>query len=705
MARPAIRAFRWPRDRFIWIERALAMRSATVADASGSSPRTIDAAEIAGIQTQMSIRSRSGPEIRLTYRSGAPFGHVQSDVPAFPQRHACRSELHHGASRDRAPGGPAPGTTASSHGFGPVNGAQLEFVRTWSGQQDERYFDGLAGLETDADGGDDRPRLDDPVPIDGHGAPRGDPLSAAPNEPAAFNRTDAGNGEHFARLYGERIRFDHRRGRWLLWAGHWWREDDRGAVRRLAKDAARVRYQAAPEIDDLRGRAIEARFAIASENRQRIEAMLMAARSEPPIADAGNEWNADPWLLGVANGVVDLRTGALRPGEPGDRITFHSAVAFDPDAGCPRWEQFLDEIFEGDQALVGFIARAVGYSLTGAAREQCLFTCHGSGSNGKSTFLTVLRDLAGDYAANTPFSTFELHSRSAIPNDLAALAGRRLVTASETAEGTRLNEARLKALTGGDEITARFLHGEFFSFAPVAKFWLAVNHKPRVNDDSYGFWRRVRLIPFLRRFTDDGDQDLGTKLEAELPGILAWAVRGALAWQAEGLQPPAAVTLATATYRDESDPLADFLATCTIEGPAHEVAAAMAFRAYGSWADEQGMTTRERLTSTAFGTRLAERYEKRKTKTGRIYVGIGLLSDRLGAAGTGPVTGWVTGSEHGDTESGLSPASDPPSREDLDSDVTTHHPSPGTADDVAVEDDYPRSAWQSGTEQLEAPWS
>lgn len=582
-----------------------------------------------------------------------------------------------------------------------MNDAQLEFVRSWSGQQDERYFAGLARLETSVEGGHDRPLPEDPAPIEGSGVPGNDPPSDAPEIPAAtaaFNRTDAGNGEHFARLYGERIRFDHRRGRWFLWAGNWWREDDRGAVRRLAKEAARVRYQAAPAIDDLRSRTDEARFAIASENRQRIEAMLIAARSEPPIADAGDQWNAAPRLLGVANGVVNLRTGALRQGEPGDRITFHSAIAFDPDAGCPRWDQFLDEIFDGDRALVGFIARAVGYSLTGDTREQCLFTCHGSGSNGKSTFLKVLRDLAGDYGANTPFSTFELHSRSAIPNDLAALAGRRLVTASETAEGTRLNEARLKALTGGDEITARFLHGEFFSFVPVAKFWLAVNHKPRVSDDSHGFWRRVRLIPFLRRFTEDGDQNLATKLEAELPGILAWAVRGALAWQAEGLRPPAAVTLATATYRDESDPLADFLATCTIEGPTYEVAAAVAFRAYGTWADDQGMSTRERLTSTAFGTRLADRYAKRKTNTGRVYFGVGLLPSQPGASGSGRVTGSVTGSVHDGAESAVAALVEPASREDPGSGVTTHHPSPSSDNDVAVEDDDPRSAHAFGVE-------
>ena len=535
-----------------------------------------------------------------------------------------------------------------------------------------------------------------PVPSSGLARPFSD--DPARFEPEPLHRTDAGNGEHFARLYADQVRYDHRRNAWLLWSDHWWRVDDRGVARRLAKEAARDRYQQAVGIEDLGDRATEAKFAVASENRQRIDAMLLAARSEPPIADAGRDWNSEPWLFWVANGVVDLRTGKLRPGEPRDRITFHSSIGFEPDARCPRWEQFLDEVFGGDLELIRFIARAVGYSLTGDTREQCLFTCHGSGSNGKSTFLKVLRDLAGDYGANTPFSTFELHSRSAIPNDVAALAERRLVTASETAEGTRLNEARMKALTGGDEITARFLHGEFFSFRPAAKFWLAVNHKPRVNDDSYGFWRRVRLIPFLRRFTDDGDQGLPVQLEGELPGILAWAVRGALAWQAEGLRPPVAVASATETYRVESDPLADFLEACCVEGPGLEVAAAVAFRAYQSWADDQGMSPRERLTSTAFGTRLVDRYAKRKTKTGRVYLGVGLLAARTGPPGTPPVTGSVTGWEHEPAESEVSSLVEPLTREDLVSGVTTRHPSPADASELAVEDDYPRSADAHGIE-------
>lgn len=493
-------------------------------------------------------------------------------------------------------------------------------------------------------------------------------------------RTDAGNGEHFARLYADRVRFDHRRQRRLLWREHWWAEDDMAAVRCLAKDAAHDRYREAEAIADLAERTSEARFAIASENRQRIDAMLLAARSEPPIADAGDHWDADPWLVGVANGVVDLRTGTLRPGDPADQITHRTPIVFDPAATAPRWERFLGEVFDGDAELIAFIARAVGYSLTGSTREQCLFTCYGVGANGKSTFLNVIRRLAGDYGANTPFSTFELTSRSAIPNDVAALAGRRLVTASETSESARLNEARLKALTGGDEVTARFLHGEFFSYRPIAKFWLAVNHKPRVTDDSHGWWRRVRLIPFNRAFEADGDPDLAGKLEAELPGIFAWAVRGALAWQAEGLRSPAAVVAATEEYRLESDPLVDFLEQRCVELADAELPSTAAHRAYKTWAADAGLSDREQMTSTLFGRRMKTRFASVHRRGGSVYLGVGLAADDLRELRTqepeGRVTGSVTGSEHDRAQDLVLPLVDALSREESESAVTTCHLSP-----------------------------
>lgn len=193
---------------------------------------------------------------------------------------------------------------------------------------------------------------------------------AVPDE--MLNRTDAGNGEHFARLYGDQVRFDHRRGRWLVWNRHWWREDDTESVRRLAKVAARDRYRRALEIGDLDERKRESGFAIGSENRNRLEAMLTAARSEPPIADAGDRWDADPSLLGVANGIVELHDGRLRSGRPEDGITLHTDIAFDRDAACPRWETFVEEVFDGDEQLVDYVRRAIGYSLTGETSEQLL---------------------------------------------------------------------------------------------------------------------------------------------------------------------------------------------------------------------------------------------------------------------------------------------------------------------------------------------
>ena len=250
-------------------------------------------------------------------------------------------------------------------------------------------------------------------------------------------------------MYGRDLRFDHARSRWLIWEKHRWAPDSDGKIHRLAKEATRARYKAALEIEDLDLRGKTASFAVRSESRQRLDACLALARSEHPMTDPGLNWDADPYLLGVANGVVDLRTGILRPGHPEDRLTMQVPVEYDLKAECPRWEQFLHQVFQCDWELIGFVQRAMGYSLTGSVREQVLFLCYGTGSNGKSVFLNMLRHLGGDYAMNIPFTVLELQHRPSLTNDLAAMAGRRLVTSSETNESTRLNEARIKALTGG----------------------------------------------------------------------------------------------------------------------------------------------------------------------------------------------------------------------------------------------------------------
>jgi putative DNA primase/helicase len=247
---------------------------------------------------------------------------------------------------------------------------------------------------------------------------------------------------------------------------------------------------------------------------------------------------------------------------------------------------------------------------------------YGTGGNGKGTFTNQLWRVLGDYSWNMPFATIEARDRAAIPNDLAALVGRRFVVASETNDGTRLNESRIKALTGADPITARFLHGEFFEFEPVAKFWLSVNHKPVVRDESHGFWRRIRLIPFTKTFPID--QTLADRLNAEASGILAWAVRGCLRWRCEGLDAPRVVIEATAEYEEDSDPLCEFLhEACRLDADAKAAGGELYFH-YKQWAERRGMTDRERLSSTMFGRKMGERFRKAKIAGKAEYSGVSI---------------------------------------------------------------------------------
>jgi putative DNA primase/helicase len=438
-----------------------------------------------------------------------------------------------------------------------------------------------------------------------------------------FLRTDFGNAELFASVYGKPlstvekpvVKFDHKQGRWLRWTPKQrrWMEDKQKQVRQLMKMTARKRLRDA-ESDE------QVKWALHSESRPAIDNALELAKSVEPISDDGERWDANPWLLGVANGVVDLRTGRLRQAKPEDRVTLYLPVAYDPAAKCPRFEQFLQEIFNGDAELIGFIQRSVGYSLTGLVDEHCLFACYGEGANGKSTLLGVVQYILGDYAVNLPFSALEMSGRSSIPNDVAMLAGRRFATAIETGESVRLNEARIKAITGGDLITARHLFKNFFTFAPTHKLWLAFNHKPRICDASEGMWRRIRLIPFLRQFTgDERDKKLVNKLKAEAPGILNWMIEGCRLWQKQGLGEPQVVKNATAAYRDESDHLAQFIEDCCVVDSTATVTSADLWKRYEQWAQDAGEVP---LPRPAFGERLKRH---------------GITDTRLGHSGT---RGW-----------------------------------------------------------------
>jgi putative DNA primase/helicase len=320
--------------------------------------------------------------------------------------------------------------------------------------------------------------------------------------------------------------------------------------------------------------------------------------------------------------VLDLRTSELREPRPEDLISLGTEVPYEPAARCDRWRQFLDEVFDGDQELVAFLKRFVGYCLTGDTREHVLAVFHGSGANGKSTLVGVLRQLLGDFAVTAAFDTFMRQRDRGPRNDLARLHRARLVTAAESGEGRRLDEATVKEITGGDVIAARFLYGEHFEFVPRFKLVLVTNHRPKVDGDDDAIWRRLRLVPFEQSFEGREDRELAAKLEAELPGILAWAVRGCLEWAEEGLGEAAAVTRAMREYREDEDVLGAFLAErCVMTGetPTRELR-----DAYESYCSDLG---EKPLSASVLGKRLAKRGVRRASYDSnreKVYRGVTL---------------------------------------------------------------------------------
>lgn len=442
-----------------------------------------------------------------------------------------------------------------------------------------------------------------------------------------YPRTDAGNAELFASLRRDNVRFDHKRGRWLVWNEKQcrWREDNQGEVRRLAKKTARHRKGIATGISDPDDAKREFAWACQGENRNRIDAALELAKSEPPISDDGEGWDADPWLFGAANGIVDLRSGTFHQPTQQDRITKFSPVRFDADATCPRFEKFLEEIFGGDRELIEYVQKAVGYTLTGSVQEQCLFACHGNGSNGKSTLLEIILHLLGDYGIDLPFSVLEAKHFGSAPGEGVNLPGARFAKVVEVREGRKLDEARVKSWTGGDTITVRPLYRNSFSFQPTHKLWLAFNHKPEISDDSTAMWRRVRLIPFTRTFNShEADKGLLEALKREAPGILNWAIAGCLAWQKDGLTTPKVVEDATREYEADSDPLTPFFEDRCELGDGFKVGKTQLWNACQDW---HRANQEKPLSRNAFAERMKNRFAEGRDAKGRFWLGIRLKAN------------------------------------------------------------------------------
>jgi putative DNA primase/helicase len=432
--------------------------------------------------------------------------------------------------------------------------------------------------------------------------------------------TDLGNARRLVSQHGERLRYCHAWGSWLIEQDGRFRRDDTGAVERLAKETVRSIYREAAQTPDSAARKALAKHAEQSESEARIAAMVKLTRSEPNVSVRPADLDADPFLLSCANGTLDLRTGELREADPNDLLTLGTDIAYDPAARCNRWLRFLDEVFASDEELIEFVRRGTGYSLTGDTREHVLFVCHGAGCNGKTTLIEVGKRLGGEYGVTASFDTCTRSRNSGGPReDLARLHRARLVVAAESGEGRQLDEATVKLMTGGDTVSARFLYQQHFEFRPAFKLWLVTNHRPRVDGDDDAIWRRLKLIPFEKSFEGREDRTLAATLEAELPGILAWAVQGCLAWQRDGLGTAQAVVNATKEYRQDEDMLGAFLSErCTLSG---EVATADFRTGYENFCKDVG---EKPLAANVLGKRLAKRGITRGGHGRGFYLGVSL---------------------------------------------------------------------------------
>lgn len=438
--------------------------------------------------------------------------------------------------------------------------------------------------------------------------------------------TDVGNAMRLVSLHGSDLRYVPEFRKWLVWDGGRWLIDEDGEIMRRSKDTAAAIYVEAKRAAEAGEQPMADKLASHAGRSQavlKLKAMIELAQSEPGIPARTTELDNNNYLLGVANGVINLKTGALREPRREDLITKRALVAYEPDAHAPLFLAFLDRIMGGNSALIGFIHRAVGYSLTGLTDEQCLFFLHGSGQNGKSTLLTAIKELLGDYAMQCPAETLMVKQGGGIPNDIARLRGARMVATSETEDGRRFAETMIKQLTGQDTIAARFLFAEYFEFIPNFKIWLAANHKPVIRGDDFAIWRRIRLIPFAVTIPpEEKDGKLPDKLRAEYPGILAWAVQGCLEWQRQGLNPPPEVLAATEEYKSEMDLIGKWIEECCITAPHATAKAGALYGNYKRWVEDNGGFP---LSSTKFGMKLGDRgYQKEKSGT-VVYRGIGLL--------------------------------------------------------------------------------
>lgn len=419
--------------------------------------------------------------------------------------------------------------------------------------------------------------------------------------------TDAANAEAFANAHASRFRYLEDRETWLRWDGKRWREATTGDLLRAGLAVVRKMVKEAAKEENEGARKILNSWAKKSANHAKLQAMLAIAASNSKFVTRADQFDSYLEIMNVANGTLNLRTGELSPPRKEDLLTTLTPINYNPAADCPRWKQFLNEVFDNDKDLTTFVHKSVGYSLTGLTSEQCFFILHGSGENGKGRFIRQLRNCTGDAARTTAFSTLTAKRTTTTDNTpaLAKLAGARLVVAGEPDEGVRFSESTIKTLTGEDEIEACAKYEAPFTYTPRFKIWLHCNHKPKIHGTDEGVWRRPKLIPFNISFKGRADKTLDKTLDAEAEGIFAWAVEGARLYLTDGLGTCKSVDLATQQYREESDTIGLFLEDRMTFVSGAFTSNEDIYRAYEAWCGVTGEL--EPLEGRVLGRKIAER--------------------------------------------------------------------------------------------------
>ena len=472
-----------------------------------------------------------------------------------------------------------------------------------------------------------------------------------------LNRNADGDAFIYIELHQNRLVYDCAAGRWYKWGGNYWIEDLTGealqAVNEVvdiyaqeSKRQAWLRTKAAKELNHEaetshrdNEKAIIKRIKLLQSLQRKQEIVILSRSGAGTLAIIGDEWDKHPWLFAASNGILDLKTGNFRPGEPGDYIKTASPTEWKGlDEPCPTWENFISEIFGKNVLLAEYMQRLLGYGITGLAIHHLFIILFGAGRNGKGTLLETIRAVLGDYAFKTE-SELLLEQKSArmagSPNSgVLSLRGRRIVWASETSDGRRLNAGRLKELVGGDTLNARPIFGKHHvQFEPSHLLLLLTNNKPSAPASDYALWQRVNLIPFEKAFVSEpkapneykADPYLCEKLKDEASGILAWLVKGCLAWQREDLNPPDIVKAATNEYRSDEDTIGHFIEERCSLNAGGQVRGGELYAAWKSWAEASGVTF---ISGKKFGLEIKKRgFDSDKDKRGVYYIGISLTGD------------------------------------------------------------------------------